>query len=115
MHHPRPNVLPLRDVPRQKSALCAISKIVRDLKAEHGLTNVELAEEIGVSAETISNAENENNLLNLVTFLRIWYEFGEDAVRPILNLAERQYAFEPETADDHIAAIRKHLDALERA
>lgn len=113
MHKPLPNVLPLDDYPRQKSCLRAVADIIRHIKAEEGLTNVELAEQIGVSSETVSNAENENNLLNLVTFLRLWFEFGEDAMAPALDLARRRYA-EPETPSEKFDRLARELDSLKR-
>jgi len=99
MHKPIPNVLPLRDYPRQKSYRFAVAQIIRELKARHGLTNVELGEIIGVSAETVSNAENENNDLSGVTLTRIWYEFGFEAIQPIADIANRHYE-QPQTARD---------------
>lgn len=110
-----PNVLPLSDPPRQKSYRQAVAKLIRDLKANKSLSNTMLAEEIGCCAETISNAENENNDLSAVILLRIAYRFGEAAIAPVRELYLCSYAENaPLTATDHREAIEHHTSALLR-
>lgn len=106
-----PNVLPLSDPPRQKSYRAAVARCIRNLKAKENLSNVELAEEIGCSGETISNAENENNDLNAVTLLRIAYRFGEEAISPIRDLYLRAY-HEPKSMAERKAELLTNLQAI---
>lgn len=109
----RAEVLPLYDPPRQKAYRSAIAKIIRNIKSARDLTNVELAEEIGCSAETISNAENENNDLSAVTFLRLGYYFGEDALAPALELFRRSHA-EPKSLGERLDEHEANWRALRR-
>lgn len=78
--------LPLVPRPRQKFYREAVSKVIRDLKSDYGLSNTALAEEIGCCDETISNAENENNDLSAVILLRVAFHFGEAAIDPVRQL-----------------------------
>lgn len=109
----RPNVLPLYDPPRQKTFRAAVAKIIRDVKAREGLSNVEFAEAIGCCADTIGNAENENNDLSGVTLLRIGFEFGEDAIGPALELFRRRYE-QPRTLAERFEAARVELELIGR-
>jgi DNA-binding XRE family transcriptional regulator len=74
--------------PTSGSYRAAIAQVIRNLKASHKLSNERLAEIIGVSEQTIANAEAERveNDLKAVTMLNIAYAFGEDAIAPIRNL-----------------------------
>lgn len=87
------NVLPVRPLnaaPRQKDYREAVARVIRDLKAERGLTNVTLSEEIGCCADTIGNAENQNNDLSAVLLLKIAFVFGEKAIEPVRELYLRR-------------------------
>ena len=108
------NVLPLFDPPRQKTFRAAIAKIIRDIKARDDLTNTELAEIVGCCADTVSNAENENNDLSGVTLLRIGYYFGEEAIAPALELFRRRYQ-QPKTLAERFAEIQNELAAIAKA
>lgn len=104
--------LPVLDAPRQKAFREAVAKTIRDIKSAHGLTNVELAEEIGCCADTISNGENKHNDMNAVTLLRIAFRFGEAAINPVRGLYLRNVPHL--SADSHRIAIAAHTDALAR-
>lgn len=78
--------LPIFEAPRQKVFREAVAKTIRDLKAQKNLSNVELAETVGCCADTISNAENENNDLSAIIILRIAFHFGESAIDPVRQL-----------------------------
>lgn len=108
-----PQVLPLDDCPRQKSYRNAVARCIRQIKAKANLSNIELAEEVGCSAETISNAENENNDLSGVTLMRIAYRFGEEAIAPVRELYLRRYA-EPKTPSERWDEYEAHGRALRR-
>jgi DNA-binding XRE family transcriptional regulator len=113
MRDPRPNVLPLHDAPRQKHYRAAVAQTIRAIKAKHGLTNTDMAEDIGCCADTISNAENENNDLSAVTILRIGFFYGEDAIAPILELYRCRYE-QPKTAIERFEDALAELSALRR-
>ena len=111
------NVLPLFASPTQKLFRAAVAKIIRDLKAREGLSNVELAEAIGCCADTISNAENENNDLSGVTIAKIGFRFGEKAVEPYTDLwtqrmeVPRSPAERLDDALREIEAVRRLMEA----
>lgn len=107
------NVLPLFDPPRKMSYRSAVAHIIRNLKAEHGLSNVKLADLLDCSDETISNAENENTDLNAVTLLRIAYRFGEAAIDPVRELYLCRHA-EPETLSDKLDGLQSQIDAIRK-
>lgn len=105
--------LPLFDPPRQKAFREAVSRTINAVKAEHGLTNVTLAEEIACCADTISNAENQNNDLSAVILLRLAYRFGEAAIAPVRALYQRDISTAM-TAAEHRKAIEYHAEELAR-
>jgi|GEM_PF-5019842 len=105
------NVLPLHCPPRQKSYRKAVAKMIRDLKAAEGLSNIELGERIGCCDGTVGNAENEANDLNPVTLLRIAYEFGEAAIGPVRDLYLCRHG-EPETLSDKLDCLQYQIDRL---
>lgn len=109
-----PNVLPLFDPPRQKAFRAAVAKVIRDVKAAQSLSNVTLAEEIGCCADTISNAENENNDLSAVILLRIAYRFGESAIDPVRSLYLRRYE-QPKTLTERFDDALAEMAAIQRA
>lgn len=91
--------LPLLERPRQKAFREAVAKVIRDVKAGRGLTNVELAEEIGCCADTVSNAENMHNDLSAVILLSIAWKFGEPAIAPVRALYLRESTAKPKLVD----------------
>jgi transcriptional regulator with XRE-family HTH domain len=112
--HGNANVLPLFDRPREKSYRAAVSKVIRDLKSREGLSNTELGEEIGCCAETIGNAENENNNLSALILLNIAFRYGEDAIAPVRELYLCRHA-EPKTINERFDDLHKQIDALRSA
>ena len=87
--------------------------VLRRVKREHGLTLVDLADRLGCCDQTIRNAMDEdgNDCLNPVTMLRIGYEFGEDTLEPVFNLA-RRCAAAPVTTDDRLDRIEREVAAI---
>lgn len=53
--------LPIVERPRQKTFREAVAKVIRDIKSKEGISNTELAEEIGCCPDTIGNAENKEH------------------------------------------------------
>lgn len=82
-----PNVFGNRPRPTQRAYRQAVAKVIRCLKLRHGLTNVDLADRIGCSDETVSNAENERTDLSPVILLNIEHEFGAGTIDLVLEVA----------------------------
>jgi DNA-binding XRE family transcriptional regulator len=100
--------------PSSGSYKTAVTQIIRDVKARHGLSNARLAEIIGCAEQTIANCDNDRpeNELKAVTLLNIAYAFGEEAIAPVRNL----YLCAPAdqlTKNDHIRKAREHLNIAE--
>lgn len=107
----RPAGLPLFEAPKQKTFRAGVAKVIRDLKAVQGLSNVELAEAIGCCADTISNAENENNDLSAVILLRIAFHFGEAAIEPVRQLYLCKHDAERKTIADKLREVLAEVEA----
>lgn len=107
------NVLPIFDPPVRKSYRAAVKQCVESAKKLSGLTWDDLAEKLGCSKDTLTNAVTEENDLSGVTLLRIGYCFGEDAIAPALGLVRRRYEEQP-TRADRFRRLHDELDAIER-
>ena len=107
----QPNVLPIFPAPNGKLWRAAVAQVIRQLKASHKLTTVELADMIGCDASTVENAEAERNELRGATVARIGFEFGEEAIEPIRSLWLRRVE---EPRPHPIERIREALSDLER-
>jgi len=82
-----PNDLRHRGRPTQKLYRERVARIIRRVKADYDLSNVDLADRIGCSSETISNAENERADLKALFLLAIEHEFGTGTIDPVRELA----------------------------
>jgi DNA-binding XRE family transcriptional regulator len=92
--------------PSRRSYRAAVKQIVLTVKARHRLSSEDLAEKIGVSRDTIDNAETETTSLEAVSLLNIGYFYGEEAIEPVRQL----YLCRP--VDELTIADR--LDRIER-
>jgi transcriptional regulator with XRE-family HTH domain len=72
--------------PTRRAYRAAVKQIILDVQARKGLSDLELADLIGCHKETIENARNEVNSLDVLTLLNIAYAFGEEAIEPVRNL-----------------------------
>lgn len=108
-----PNVLPLFDPPVRKSYRAAVSQCVSNAKSISGLTWDDLADKLGCSKDTLTNALTEENDLSGVTLLRIGYCFGEQTIAPALELIRRRYE-QPKTRADKFRDAHALLDELEK-
>jgi transcriptional regulator with XRE-family HTH domain len=81
------SVLACRPLPTSKSYQDAVAKIVRRLKLQHGLSDQELADRIGVSRGTIRNADGCKGDLGAVALLRIEHTFGSGEIDLAFELA----------------------------
>jgi hypothetical protein len=82
-----PNVFGNRPRPTQKAYRAAVAQVIRCQKLLQGLTNVDFADRIGCSDETVSNAENERTDLSPVLLLNIEHEFGPGTIDLVLEIA----------------------------
>jgi DNA-binding XRE family transcriptional regulator len=93
----------------------AIAQVIRNVKASHKLSNERFAEIIGVSEQTIANAEAERseNDLKAVTMLNIAYAFGEDAISPVRQLYLCAPSDAP-TIEDRLERIEREASAIRK-
>jgi hypothetical protein len=98
--------------PSRNAYRAAIKRIILTLKASKGLSDWELAEQIGCHKDTIENAQDEACSLDVVTLLNIAYAYGEEAIEPVRSL----YLCAPvdaETKDEKRRRLIRELAALE--
>lgn len=60
----------------------AVARIIRDLQAQHGLSDLAFAEEIRCSIGTVRNARNEESDLGALYLARIEARFGPGSCDP---------------------------------
>lgn len=106
-------VYPLFGPPVRKSYRSGVARCLREIKARHHLNNVVLAEYLGCSAETIANAEAEENDLSAVTLLRIAYVFGEESISPVRSLYLCKNG-EPKTLSERLDDFQAQFNALRK-
>lgn len=97
--------------PSRRSYRAAIKEIILDIKARKSLSDLELADLLGCSKDTIENAQDEACSLDVVTLLNIAYAFGEDAIAPVRSL----YLCAPvdlRSETDELADIEGRIRAL---
>lgn len=83
---PSNNVLLPIALPTQSSLRRAVAEIIRGVQLDRKLTDEEMADEIGVSAGTVSNARNEKSDLNAATIARIGHRYGVERLDPYAAL-----------------------------
>jgi hypothetical protein len=70
----------------QSSYRAAVAAVVNGLKADKGLSDAELARELGCSSTTVNNASNKRGNLDAVTLLAIGDQYGVHRLDPVLGL-----------------------------
>lgn len=83
---PSKNGLLPMPLPTQSSLRRAVAEIIRGVQLDHELTDEEMADQIGVSAGTISNARNEKSDLNAATIARIGHRYSAERLDPYAKL-----------------------------
>lgn len=90
-----PNVFPLAEEtlprslfgkPNRRSYRAAVKKIILDIQACRGMSDLELADLIGCHKDTIENAKEEAGDMSVLILLHIAYAFGEAAIDPVRQL-----------------------------
>lgn len=92
--------------PKRDSYRAAIKQVVLDVKARSGFDSEQLAEKLGISKDTVENAENAVSSLEAVTLLKIAYFYGEEVIAPVRAL----YLCAPTEQP----TISERLDRIER-
>lgn len=64
----------------------AVARVIVDIQRDHDATLIDIAESIGVSAGTISNAANRRGALNHVYLQRLGKRYGTQYLNPVMAL-----------------------------
>lgn len=80
------NVLPPFSSPTTKSLRGAVAQMIRDIQRDFRETDLETAENLGISDGTVRNARNERTDLNAVTIAKIGHRYGAHYVDPYHRL-----------------------------
>lgn len=97
--------------PCRRSYRAAIKEVVLAVKARHGLSSEDLGERLGVSKDTIDNAEEESSSLEAVTLLKIAYFYGEEMIAPVRQIYLCA-PVEPKSDDEELADIEGRIRAF---
>jgi transcriptional regulator with XRE-family HTH domain len=97
--------------PTRNAYRAAVKKIVLDIQAQNGLSDLELADLLGCHKETVENARSGDTSLDVITLLNIAYAFGEGAIDPVRNL----YLFAPSEQPTKNDLIKKAIGLLSQA
>lgn len=104
-------MLPFGVLPTTDCVRAAYANVIRDIQREHDLTDLQLAERIGVHVNTIQRARNKLATLDSVAEARLGAAFGEEAMQPIKALWGREEA----DCNEPVGALADALSALSRA
>ena len=94
MHHC--NVLRVNSISETAAYRKAVATIIRDIQRDHRDTDgkpmelLDIAENIGVSLGTISNAVNMKSDLNAIYLMRLGQKFGSGYLNPYLRMCDAQ-------------------------
>jgi transcriptional regulator with XRE-family HTH domain len=90
----------------------AVAEIIRAQQLLHDLTDLDFAEKIGCSINTIRNARNEESDLGAIYLSRIERVFGTGSIDPYLRLAGSRCA--PIEADESADALPTTTAAIHK-
>jgi transcriptional regulator with XRE-family HTH domain len=97
--------------PKRDSYRAAVKQVILDVKARSGFDSEQLGEKLGISKDTVENAENMVCSLEAVTLLKIAFHYGEEAINPVRTLYLCA-PVDPPTKDD---LIRRAIGLLNQA
>ena len=100
--------------PKRDSYRAAVKQVILEVKARSGFDSEQLGEKLGISKDTVENAENMVCSLEAVTLLKIAFHYGEEAINPVRAL----YLCAPpsdETVPEKRRRLLRELQALEDA
>ena len=98
--------------PKRDSYRAAVKQVILDVKARSGFDSEQLGEKLGISKDTVENAENMVCSMEAVTLLKIAFHYGEQAIDPVREL----YLCAPprdETIPEKRKRLLRELQALE--
>lgn len=75
-------MLPFSALPTTDGVRTACANVIRDIERRHDLTDLQVAEAIGVSVNTIARARNKQVTIDNLTLARIGAVFGREALAP---------------------------------
>lgn len=91
----------------------AVGEIIRNLQAEHGLSDLAFSERVGCSLGTVRNARNEESDLGAIWLSRIEKAFGAGSIDPYHALAgTRAVPIEADPALDALPSTTAAIHSL---
>jgi transcriptional regulator with XRE-family HTH domain len=99
--------------PKRDSYRAAVKQVILDVKARSGFDSEQLGEKLGISKDTVENAENMVCSLEAVTLLKIAFHYGEEAINPVRSLYLCAPAEQP-TIEDRLARIEGEAATIRR-
>lgn len=85
--------------------------VIKDLRTSHSLSQVQLAQKLGVSKQTVSNWENNNILPSIEMLVRISYFFSV-STDYLLELDTRDYIEVTGLTPVHLAHIQQIIQDI---
>jgi transcriptional regulator with XRE-family HTH domain len=102
----RRNVLRVNDAEERTRYREAVAESLRTVMVDHGVTLLEIAEQIGVSLGTISNAANKKADLTAVYLGRLGAHYGASAIDPFARIMGGRFVpLEPDASGDVLPFI----------
>ncbi len=106
------NVLLPMMLPTQSSLRSAVSNIIRDIQRDHGETDQDTADQLGVSKGTIVNARNGTTDLNALTIARIGAVYGPHYVDPYNGLYGATATPVQKATDDPLCHLARAVSTI---
>ncbi|MCI8813653.1 MAG: helix-turn-helix transcriptional regulator [Lachnospiraceae bacterium] len=88
-----------------------LGEVIKSLRVSHNLNQVQLAEKLGVSKQTISNWENNNILPSIEMLVRI-SKFFSVSTDFLLELDTRNYIEVTGLSPTHLAHIQQIINDI---
>lgn len=88
-----------------------LGEVIKSLRTSHNLNQVQLAEKLGVSKQTISNWENNNILPSIEMLVRI-SKFFSVSTDFLLELDTRNYIEVTGLSPTHLAHIQQIINDI---
>jgi transcriptional regulator with XRE-family HTH domain len=107
-----PSVLRVNAAEERAAYRKAVARVITCIQAEHGVTHIDIAEKIGVSLGTISNAANKNTDLCHTYLDRLGKAYGCHALDPVHALYGARAV--PLVADDSLDALPSTTAAIHK-
>lgn len=97
--------LHVNEAEEQEQLMAAVSRAIVSIQQDTGDTLIDIAETIGCTSVTISNAVNRKSVLSLPYVLRLGRAYGGERINPVLALIGGHFApSDPVVSPEVIAA-----------